>query len=392
MRKVSRRCQEKMADIYSVLQETITGIKITRAFNRQEYEIDHIRRENQHFFNAMMKGARITSLQDPVMEFIGGLAVVILFIYGGYEICKETMSIGTFFAFLGSMFQIYASGKTFAGLNVKIQQASAAGERIFKILSLPSETAQPGGKMILLRKSHEIVFHNVSFSYDREKILDYINFRVEAGKVVALVGPSGAGKTSIVNLILRFYNPDDGYISVDGQNIANIEIKSLREQIGIVTQETILFNDIVRNNIAYGKLEATDREIIQAAITANAHDFILQFPQQYETRIGERGTRLSGGQAQRIAIARAVLKNPPILLLDEATSSLDTESEKLVQEALDHLMHNRTTLVIAHRLSTVRKADKIVVIDQGKILQQGKHAELMEEGGLYKRLYELQFP
>jgi len=386
LRKISRKSQEKMADIYSLLQEKILGIMIIKSFCMEKAEAEKFELENSNFFKIIMKAMRVVAIQSPVMEFIATLGMAGVLAIAGYEVISGRSTMGTFFAFIGAISSMYKPVKNFASLNEQIQQALAAGERIFYVLDTKSFVAElPNAKDVPLLRE-KIVFEKVSFYYPQEVspsendlVLEDISLEVSKGEIVALVGPSGGGKTTIANLIPRFYDPTKGRITIDGQDIKEVTLKSLRKQMGIVTQETILFNDTVRNNIAYGDPEASFERIETSARIANAHEFIIKLPQGYETVIGERGVRLSGGQKQRIAIARAILKDPEILIFDEATSSLDSESELLVQEALDRLMKDHTTFVIAHRLSTIRKADRIIVIDQGRIVEVGKHGELMEE-------------
>lgn len=392
LRKIGRQGQRKMGDIYAILQETVSGVKIVKAFNMEKYEIKKFKQENRNFFNIIMRSMRVEALTSPVMEFLGALGIIFIIWYGGRTVIQGVWTAGAFFAFVGAAFSTYNPIKNFSKMNNKIQQAMAAAERIFQILDKKPTVIEKEKVFPLPLFQKEITYRNLSFRYNSEEyVLKNINFTVKKGEIVAFVGPSGAGKTSIVNLLLRFYDPNTGGIFIDGNNIKDVTLKSLRKIVGIVTQDVILFNDTLRNNIAYGNMEATDSEIIQAAQIAESHKFITRMPKGYGTVIGERGVTLSGGQRQRIAIARTILRNPSILILDEATSSLDTESELLVQEALEHLMQHRTVLVIAHRLSTIRKADKIVVIDKGEIVQVGKHEELMRKAGLYKKLYDLQF-
>ena len=393
LRRVGRQGQNKMGDIYAILQETVTGVKIVKAFSMEKYEIKKFAQENRNFFNIIMRSMRVEALTPPVMELLGAMGISFIIWYGGSDVISGLWTAGAFFAFLGAAFATYNPVKNFSKTNNKIQQAMAAAERIFQILDTKTTVIEKEDAYPLTSFGKEIVYKDLSFCYNSSAgyVLRNINFSVKKGQIVAFVGPSGAGKTSIINLLLRFYDTDAGNIFVDGDNIKNFTLSSLRKIVGIVTQETILFNDTLKNNIAYGNMDASEEEIIRAAKMAESHDFITQTPKGYDTVIGEMGVRLSGGQKQRIAIARAILRNPSILVLDEATSSLDTESELLVQEALEHLMQNRTVLVIAHRLSTIRKADKIVVMDKGKIVQEGNHEELIKKGGLYRKLYELQF-
>ena len=392
LRQVGREGQEKMGDMYGILQETISGIKVVKAFNMEKYETDRFKKENRNYFNIIMRSMRVEALSSPVMEFIGAVGITFVIWYGGKDVINGVWTAGAFFSFMGAAFSTYNPIKNFSNMNLNIQRAMASSERVFQIIDeqptvLESPQACPMGEF-----KNEIIYDKLSFSYQPgELVLKDINLKVKKGQIIAFVGPSGGGKTSMVNLLSRFYDPISGVITIDKQDLRNLTIKSLRDQIGIVTQETILFNDSIRNNISYGKLDAKQEDVVKAAQIANAHDFIMRLPLQYDSVIGERGVRLSGGERQRIAIARAILKNPSILILDEATSALDTESELLVQKALDYLMQNRTTFVIAHRLSTIRQADKIVVIDRGEITETGVHNELLAKGGLYKKLYDMQF-
>jgi subfamily B ATP-binding cassette protein MsbA len=391
LRKLSSRSQERIADINSTLFETISGVRIVKAFSMEDYEVGKFERQNQNFYKIMMKINIRSLLLGPVTEFIGTLGGIVVFVLGGREVIAGRLSFGVFGLFIGALLSLIRPFKKLSRVHIINQQALAAARRIFEVLDIKPSVAEKPGASILPMIRDKVIFEKVWFRYEDQNVLKDINLEVGVGEVVAFVGPSGVGKTTLVNLIPRFYDPTSGCVKIDGQDIREVSFKSLREQIGIVTQETILFNDTVRTNIAYGKPEAKDDEIERSARIANAHQFIMNMPKGYETIIGDRGFRLSGGEKQRLAIARAVLKNPPILILDEATSQLDTESERLVQEAIDRLMKGRTVFVIAHRLSTIRGATKIVLLDKGEVIEVSNHEELIKRGGLYKRLYQMQF-
>ena len=395
LRKHSSILQAKMADITSVLQETISGVKIVKAFGMEDYEKKRFETETNKYFRIVLKIARIRNVASPLTEFLSVVVGVVIIYYGGALVLKEqTLKASEFLAFLFSIFQMMPPIKELSSVNSKIQESSAAADRIFEIIDIEPEIKDADDAISHKEFTDKLEYQNVSFHYDDndELVLDNISFEVKKGEIVAFVGSSGAGKSTLIDLLPRFYDPTDGKILLDGVDVKKIKIKDLRDLMGIVSQETVLFNDTIRNNIAYGLHDLEFEKVKQAAIAANAHDFIMEFPKGYDTIIGERGTKLSGGQRQRISIARALLVNPPIMILDEATSSLDNESEALVQEAIEHLMTTRTTLVIAHRLSTIRNADKIIVIDKGVIVQSGKHDELMKDvNGIYRKLYELQF-
>jgi subfamily B ATP-binding cassette protein MsbA len=385
-----------MADITSVLQETISGIKVVKAFGMEEFENKKFQTQTWRYFKSLLKITRIRNLASPITEFLSVVAGVVIIWYGGMQVLElGTMRASEFLTFLIAIFQIMPPVKELTSVNNRIQESTSAAKRVFEILDIEPDIKEAPNAIELKEFKDEIVFENVWFSYNGTKngdfILKGINLKVKKGEILAIVGPSGAGKSTLVDLIPRFYDPTEGRILIDGIDLRMIKIKSLRDKIGIVTQETILFNDTIRNNIAYGLEDCPIDKIIEVAKAANAHDFIMQLPNGYDTVIGERGMKLSGGQRQRISIARALLKNPPILILDEATSNLDAESEILVQEAIERLMQNRTVFVIAHRLSTIRNADRIIVIDNGRIVQEGKHEELIHQDGLYKKLYEMQF-
>ncbi len=395
LRKYSSIIQAKMADITSVLQETISGVKIVKAFGMENYEKQKFEAETKSFFKMMLHIVRIRNASSPITEFLSVIVGVVIIYYGGLLVLEEhTLKASEFLGFLFAIFQLMPPIKELSGVNNRIQESSAAADRVFEIIDTPPLIKNlPSAKRISEFKS-SISFNNVSFHYDdaEELVLSDINFTINKGEIIAFVGPSGGGKSTLVDLIPRFYDPTSGKILIDGIDIKEIEIQSLRRTMGIVTQETFLFNESIKNNIAYGLKDYPNEKIIEASKTANAHNFIIQMPEGYDTVIGERGVKLSGGQRQRLSIARALLKNPEIMIFDEATSALDNESELLVQEAIERLMVNRTTFVIAHRLSTIRNAARILVLDKGKIIQSGNHEELIEQkNGLYKKFYEMQF-
>lgn len=394
IRKVSKDAQIKIADVSDILQETISAVRVVKSFGREDYEYDRFSSENHANFRAKIKNIRYKAVLAPAVELIAAFAFMVILWYGGYEVLHGRMSSSDLIAFFFTLFVITSPLKSLSKLSGKIQQAFAAAERIFETMDISSQvTENEEDKRKTGEIEGEIVFNNVNFSYkeEGETVLQNINLRAKPGEILALVGASGAGKTTLVDLIPRFFLPTEGEILLDGYNIQDINIDFLRKHIGIVPQETILFSGTVRDNIAYGNLEAGEDEIKEAARNANAHKFISEFKEGYDTVVGERGVGLSGGQRQRVAIARAILKDPRILILDEATSALDAESEALVQEALNVLMKNRTTFIIAHRLSTIINADKILVLDKGKIVEQGTHKELMKKRKIYYDLYQGQF-
>jgi subfamily B ATP-binding cassette protein MsbA len=394
VRRTSRRSQEELARLSHITAEAFTGHRIVKAFGAEAHEARRFSLASDRLYRTNIKITSTVALLPPLMEFLGGLAVVALIWYGSRKISSGAMTQGNFLAFIFAAFMMYTPVKKLSRVNTNLQQAIAAAERIFEMLDTHSEvTERPGARSLPPLRDH-VEFRNVSFVYRDaadSPILQDVSFRVGAGQVIAIVGLSGAGKTTLVNLIPRFYDATGGAILVDGVDIRSVTLRSLRSQVGIVTQETVLFDDTIASNIAYGSPGATREAIEAAARAAHAHEFIERLASGYETDIGERGQRLSGGQRQRLAIARALLKNAPILILDEATSSLDAESEQLVQDALANLMRNRTAFVIAHRLSTVRRADKIVALERGRVAEIGRHEELLaRSGGVYAKLYSLQ--
>ncbi len=391
LRSYSHRTQSTIGDITSILLETISGNRIVKAFGMEDYEKQRFARENRKLLGILLKSVRVQAINHPLMEILGGLGMAGIVFYGGYNVIQGTATPGTFFSFLAALLMLYEPAKRLSNVNNTVQQGLAAASRIFEVLDTRPEIADPPGAGPLQPIAEGIAYQEVSFKYEDDWVLRNINLRIKAGEMIAIVGASGGGKTTLVNLLPRFYDVTSGKVLIDGVDIRDVTVKSLREQIGIVTQQTILFNDSVRNNIAYGKIGEPFEEIVKAAEAAYAHNFIMNLPKGYDTGIGEQGVKLSGGERQRISIARALLKNAPILILDEATSSLDSESEIEVQKALERLMQNRTTLVIAHRLSTIRKADRIVVICNGGVVEEGTHETLLEKDGEYRKLYLLQF-
>ncbi|MFH2218793.1 MAG: ABC transporter ATP-binding protein [Pseudomonadota bacterium] len=391
VRRVSTGCQEAMADLSAFLHETFAGNKIVKAFGMEAYEKERFFEKTLYIFKLEMKAVIARSLSSPIMEFLGGLGIAFIIWYGGSKVIDGTSTAGTFFSFMAAVLMLYDPVKKLSGLNNAVQQGLAASDRVFDIIETETSIKEKENPVIIKRGPHRVTFEDVYFKYDDVMVLKNINLDVMAGEILALAGMSGGGKTSLVNLIPRFYDVTRGKIRIDGEDIRNASIASLREQMAIVTQDPILFNDTIRNNIAYGNRNATEAAIIDAARAAYAYEFIRAFPAKFDTKIGELGGRLSGGEKQRICIARALLKDAPILILDEATSSLDTESEMLVQKALENLMKGRTTFVIAHRLSTIDHADRIIVIVNGEIVEEGKQAELIARRGEYYKLYQMQF-
>ena len=393
LRKIAATGQERTADMSTALQETLTGVRIVKGFTREAAEGERFAKYNEAYFRTNMKSTQVSSITSPVLEAVGVIGVAGIIWYGGAQVIQGAMTPGTFFSFLTAVFLMYTPIKRVASANNTIQQALAAADRVFTVLDVPTEAARDTGMRDLDGVRSAIELRAVSFRYEGIEAwaLQDISLRVSPGEVLALVGSSGAGKTTLVNLIPRFHDPTAGAILIDGVDLREIRLAALRRQIGIVSQETLLFDDTVRNNIAYGKDEVTEDGITDAAKAAYAHEFVTRLPNGYDTLIGENGVKLSGGERQRLAIARALLRNPPILILDEATSSLDTESERMVQMALANLMKGRTTFVIAHRLSTVQRADRIAVLAGGRLVEVGRHEELLAKGGVYHRLYQMQF-
>ena len=384
--------QERLADINSLLQESISAVRVVKSFVRERYEIERFHRQNELNFQAEMKNVQLTSLLTPTVEFLAAITVTFILWIGGYEVVQGDLTAGALVAFLTYAVNLANPVKRISRIYGTVQRAMAAADRVFDVIDMEEMIHDKEDAVPLPKIEGRVAVKDVSFSYkEGAPALSHVSLEASPGQLVAFVGPSGAGKSTIANLIPRFYEVNEGVIEIDGHDVRDVTLNSLREQIGIVPQETMLFSSSVRENIRYGRLEATDEEVEEAARAANAEEFILQLPQGYETKIGERGLNLSGGQRQRIAIARAILKNPRILILDEATSALDTESEKIVQAALDKLMVGRTSFAIAHRLSTIFNADCIYVIDGGRIVEQGTHAELLAAGGLYSTLYNIQF-
>jgi ATP-binding cassette, subfamily B, bacterial MsbA len=392
LRKISTSTQESMSDINSLLFETIYGIGIVKSFSAENYQKEKFRAYNNRYYKMMIKSVKRLAVITPLGEFVGMLCMGVVLWFGGKEVVEGRLSPGAFIAFLAALLSLLKPLKRLSNLYGINIQATAAITRVFNVLDREIAIKNKPDALILNDFKNSIEFKEIDFSYNKDRsILNGINLNLSKGKILAMVGMSGAGKTTFVSLLPRFYDPNKGAILIDGKDIRDFTVESLRAQIGIVSQETILFNDTIRNNIAFGKPGAALEKIIESAKAANAHNFIMKMPKGYETTIGDRGIKLSGGEKQRIAIARALFKDPPILILDEATSQLDTESEKLVQEAINRLMANRTVFVIAHRLSTIEHADNIAVFQAGKVIETGTHAQLLEKSGVYKHLYELQF-
>ncbi|MBZ5572730.1 MAG: ABC transporter ATP-binding protein/permease [Acidobacteriia bacterium] len=396
VRHTTRRGQDKLADIQNILHETITGNRIVKAFSMESWEIARFQKAARRLFWANLRSVAAAAISSPLMDIFGAIAIALLLLLGRDQIAHSRMTAGVFFAFIVAVFKLYDPVRKFALFNNNFQQALGASSEIFKFMDTEDGVREKPGAKPLPSFSRSIQFENVGFSYEpngeeAREILHDINLEVRAGEVLAVVGSSGAGKTTLVHLIPRFFDVSSGRLLIDGCDVRNVTLASLRSQIGVVSQDTVLFNDTVRNNIAYGRPNVPQKAVEAAAKAALAHDFIAGLPSGYDTVIGERGLRLSGGERQRIAIARALLKNAPILILDEATSALDSESESLVQSALHNLMAGRTVVVIAHRLSTVRRADRIVVLENGTIADVGAHEDLMKKLGTYRRLYDLQF-
>ena len=396
VRSTTRTGQDQLADVQNILHETITGNRIVKAFGMESWEVSRFRKAAQRLFHANLRSVAAAAISSPLMDVFGAIAVALLLLLGRDQIAHNELTLGAFIAFVAAVLSMYNPVRKFAVFNNSFQQALGASSQLFKFMDTEDVVAERPGAKALPQFSTQIRFENVCFSYqsdgeDSREILRAINLEVRKGEILAIVGSSGAGKSTLVHLLPRFFDVTTGRIVIDDCDVRDVTLSSLRSQIGIVTQDTVLFNDTVRNNIAYGQPHVPLKEVQAAARAALAHDFILALPAGYDTVIGERGVRLSGGERQRLAIARALLKNAPVLILDEATSALDSESEALVQSALHNLMSGRTVFVIAHRLSTVRRADRIVVIDNGTISEIGAHEELMSRLGTYRRLYDLQF-
>ena len=392
IRKVSANTQNEIGQFTTLLNETFTGIRHVKAAGMEGYEKSRAGILVEKIFKLVFRAARTKAAAYPIMETLGGTAIVIVICYGGWQVIEGTRSTGTFFSFVTALLLAYDPVKKLVNLNAQLQEGLAATERVFRILDVHPKIVDHPNALRVDKAKGNIIFENISFSYlENVPLIDNISLTIKKGQTVALVGHSGAGKTTILNLICRFFDPASGAITLDGTDIRKITMSSLRSNLALVSQDVTLFNDTIKENIAYGTNESALPEIQKAAKHAAAHDFIIELPNGYDTMIGENGVKLSGGQRQRIAIARAMLKNAPILLLDEATSSLDSKSERAVQEALSNLMQNRTTIVVAHRLSTIQSADLIHVIDEGRIAESGNHDELLQLNGAYAKLYEIQF-
>ena len=392
LKRSSTVIQERAAEITSLLQESISAIRVVKSFVRETYEIRRFEEQNWRNFQAAMKNVKLSSLLTPTVEFLAAIAVTFIVWFGGYEVVNEVITAGELVAFLTYAVNLANPVKRLSRVYAAIQKAMAAADRVFEVMDLDEKITDVPGAKPLPPIQGQVEFKDITFSYkEGQPALQHISLKAEPGQMIALVGPSGSGKSTIANLIPRFYDVDSGTIAIDGHDIRQVTADSLREQIGLVPQETMLFSTTVMENIRYGRLDATYEEVVEAARAANAEQFIKDLPEGYDTKLGERGLNLSGGQRQRLAIARAILKNPRVLILDEATSALDTESEKIVQDALDKLMVGRTSFVIAHRLSTIFNADQIFVVENGHLREHGTHEELLAAGGLYSNLYNIQF-
>ncbi len=392
LKKVSSAGQEQIAGLTSTMSEAFYGIQIIKAFTMERFQQKRFQQHNRKYYNAIMKGARVSALSSPLMELIGAMSAAVLFGIGAHLVINNSMTQGTLMSFIASLFLMYDPVKKLSRVNYDIQRAIAGAERVFQLLDTKPEITVPEHAERLENVRGLIEFRDVSFEYDKgEPVLRNVSLTIQPSEMIAIVGPSGAGKSTLVSLLMRFYDPTEGKILIDGHDLRNLTLESLRGSIGIVTQETILFNDTIFNNLSCGRKDISQEAVIQAAKAAFAHDFIMELPDGYQTRLGDRGINLSGGQRQRLSIARALLKNPPILILDEATSSLDSESETLIQQAIDRLIQNRTTIVIAHRLSTIRNSDRIIAMDKGEIVESGTHDSLIEKKGVYQALYNFQF-
>jgi subfamily B ATP-binding cassette protein MsbA len=391
-RRLSISNQQTTAQVSNILYETITGNRIVKAFCMEKYEVSRFAKALDKLFAIVMRDTRIGAISRPLMEFLGGIGISLVVWYGGSQVLDGKSTPGTFFSFLTALIMIYEPIKGISAINNSLQQGIAAAERVFDVLDVEPDVPEKKDAIKLPRFNNAIEFTDVRFQYDEDaEVLKGINLKVRVGEILAVVGSSGGGKSTLVNLIPRFYDVNSGSLAIDGTDIRDVTFKSLRNQIGVVTQQTILFNDTVRNNITYGSLDASEEQIRDAARAAHALSFIQHLPEGFDTVIGESGARLSGGERQRLSIARAILKNAPILILDEATSSLDTESEHEVQQAIENLVQSRTTFVIAHRLSTIRNADRIIVIQDGAIVEEGTHDTLLPLGGVYTMLHDMQF-
>jgi subfamily B ATP-binding cassette protein MsbA len=391
IKRLSKMGQEKMGDVSSVLQETFSGVKVIKAFGLESREIDKFRLRNLEFYGYVRRSIKYEAISAPLMEGITSIGVAGVIWFGGYTVLSGKMTSAEFFSFITAMALVYSPVRKLISSYNTLQRSMGAAERVFEIIDQKPDIIDPPDPCSMERAEGFVRYDSVSFSYDNEPVLQGVTVEAQKGQVIALVGPSGGGKTTLVSLLTRFYDVTAGAVLIDGIDIRRLRLQDLLRQIALVDQETILFNDTIANNIRYGNSHASDAEVEAAARAAFAHEFILELPQGYETNIGDRGVRLSGGQRQRLCIARAILKDAPILILDEATSALDTESEQMVQDALNNLMKNRTTFVIAHRLSTILHADRIVVLESGRVVESGTHDELIKADGIYQKLHSMQF-